>query len=576
MAHLHKKVKKGRPYYYIREIARIEGKPKVVNQVYLGTVERILKLASSTKKLNLRKIQVQEYGALWIANQIDKKIDIAGIVDSVIPKRKRENGPTVGEYFLYAIFNRMIDSHSKRALACWFKDTAIHQIRPINMDELTSERFWEKWERVKKEDIEEISKRFFEKIWKIEPPKDDSFLFDTSNYYTFIASDTDSELAQRGKNKAGRNWLRQIGIALLVSRSSGVPLFYREYKGNQHDSKLFGKIMEEMFRIISELAGSDRQITVVFDKGMNSEANIPDIDTKQGFHFITTYSPCFAKELMETELSQFKPVESNKNKKLLERGKEKDILVAWRTTGEYWGKTRTIVITYNPASARKQAYTLETKLNLLENRLLEMTSKVLDKKPHWRNPKKIQARYEALCQKLHISNQAYELRLTYKDSQLQMGFRRNEQWVKQQQKSFGKNIVITDNIDWTTDEIVRASLDRYIIERSFRQSNDDNLVSVKPVRHWTDSRIRCHLLTCVVALTYLRLIEIRLKRAGLKISANTAMEQMHKLHSCLCWQSHQRKPTRMIEKPSKTQASILKAFGYQVDKSGVLQKINSK
>ena len=46
MAHLHKKMKKGRPYYYIREIARVDGKPTVVSQVYLGSLERMLALAN--------------------------------------------------------------------------------------------------------------------------------------------------------------------------------------------------------------------------------------------------------------------------------------------------------------------------------------------------------------------------------------------------------------------------------------------------------------------------------------------------------------------------------------------------
>jgi hypothetical protein len=34
-------------------------------------------------------------------------------------------------------------------------------------------------------------------------PKSDCLLFDTTNYYTFMSSHTDSELSRRGKNKAG-------------------------------------------------------------------------------------------------------------------------------------------------------------------------------------------------------------------------------------------------------------------------------------------------------------------------------------------------------------------------------------
>jgi hypothetical protein len=70
MAHLHKKMKKGRPYYYIREMARVNGKPKVINQIYLGSVERILGMATGERG-GLGKIQVQEFGALWLANVLD-------------------------------------------------------------------------------------------------------------------------------------------------------------------------------------------------------------------------------------------------------------------------------------------------------------------------------------------------------------------------------------------------------------------------------------------------------------------------------------------------------------------------
>ena len=99
MAHLHKKIKKGRPYYYFREIARVNGKPKVVRQIYLGTPERILKLITSSKREPIR-FDAQEFGALWLANLIDRKIDLVSLIDSVVPRKDNEKDPSVGEYFL--------------------------------------------------------------------------------------------------------------------------------------------------------------------------------------------------------------------------------------------------------------------------------------------------------------------------------------------------------------------------------------------------------------------------------------------------------------------------------------------
>jgi transposase len=92
-----------------------------------------------------------------------------------------------------------------------------------------------------------------------------------------------------------------------------------------------------------------------------------------------------------------------------------------------------------------------------------------------------------------------------------------------------------------------------------------------PIRHWTDSKIRCHLFTCVVAMTYLRLIELKLIAAGINRSAEDVMDDMRHLHSVLLMRAGARKPERRMEIPTKTQAEVLSTFGHYVDAGGVLQ-----
>jgi transposase len=410
MAHLHKKMKKGRPYYYIREIARVDGKPKVINQIYLGTIERIIELAQGATEKCL-KISVEEFGALFLANLMEERVGLASLVDSIIPSAEQEEGPSVGEYFLYAAFNRMIDSCSKRALPEWFRATAIQQIRPVDISELTSQRYWEKWNRVNREDIGKIASLFFKKIIEIEKPGADCFLFDTTNYYTYMASDTESKLAQRGKNKEGKNWLRQIGVALLVSRGTQLPLFYREYEGNRHDSKQFNTILTEMISRMKEASGKDGELTLVFDKGMNSEENIALIDSIPEIHFITTYSSYYVQDLLRVKLSEFKAVDTPGNRELVRLRKEDDRLVAWRTQGKFWEKERTVVVTYNPRTAAKQRYAFDKKLLSLQESILDLKEKVKTQKAHWTDADRIEAHYEETCQKLYLPKDLYEISL---------------------------------------------------------------------------------------------------------------------------------------------------------------------
>ena len=559
-------MKKGRPYYYVRETARIDGKPKVVNQIYLGTVERIRDLALG-KGFECKKLAARQFGALWLANLIDAEVELASLIDSVIARGRKESGPTVGEYFLYAVFNRMVDACSKRALPEWYEHTAVQSIRPVAIEELDSRRFWAKWDRLSEKDIEQISSLFFKRIAEIERPATGCFLFDTTNYYTYMASRTESELAVRGKNKEGKDWLRQVGVALLVSRDSELPLFYHEYEGNRHDSKVFFRLVTE---IVSVMRGScSNELTVVVDKGMSSDDNIAVIDAMPGVHFITTYSTYYADDPVRVKSSQFNPVDSAKNRKLEKLGREDDRLVAYRTMRELWEKERTVIVTYNPLTAAKQRYGFEKKLMAIQEFLFELRAK-LHRAPKWKA--KVEKHYHDFCEQLYLPKDLYQIGVEKSRGRLTLLFNKDHYRIGRYLERFGKNIIVTDHKDWSTDEIVRTSLDRYMVEKSFRQTKDDDLVSILPMRHWTDGKIRCHILTCIIALTYLRLIEIRLRRAELNLSAAETMEQMQKLHSCLCWESGKSKPIRMIEEPTENQAKIMRAFGYEVS-GGVLQKI---
>lgn len=574
MAHFHIKTKKGRPYLYVREIARVNGKPKVISQTYIGSPEKVANLGRG-QNLEVETLKVEEFGALWIAHQIDREIDLCDLIDGIVPPTDREKGPSIGEYFLYCVFNRMVQAVSKNQLSSWYRSTAIQHIRPVDLGELTSSRYWEKWDRVSETDLQRIARAFFERVWQLESPSADCLLFDTTNYYTYMASHTESELAMRGKNKEGKHNLRQIGLGLLVARDTRLPLYYSVYPGNIHDSRHFEAVMDEMFGVVCGLCKTKERLTVVIDKGMNADENFSWIDEHSRLHFITTYSTYFAQDLAATPLGRFEPVDIPHNRRLLEEGNGSECILAYRSKGEYWGKERSVIVTHNPATQRKQEYTFHDKLEIIRLELLSMRAKVRDKVPHWRNEEAIRERYLRLCERMHMPSELYELEFERLDEGLVMSFRKNVYLVERRQSLFGKNIIITDNMDWTTAEIIQANQDRWEVEDRFRLSKDDDLVGVSPIRHWTDSKIRCHLFTCVVAMTYLRRMELGLFAQGIKRTAADVMEDMRKLHQVLTVNKGARKIERRIETPSKTQAEVLSAFGYYVDAGGVLQQCRS-
>jgi transposase len=564
MAHLYKKTFKGRTYWYVRETHRVGKKVQLKWQKYLGTASTIIaKLEEAERLGRAARLKTESFGALFVAHRLEQQLDTIGIVDSIVARAANEKGPTVGEYFFYAWANRMIAPKSKRALEDWYRKSAIQHIRPVDLKELTSERYWEKWDRVSKEQVDEIGKRFVAELWSQHQQSPESLLFDTTNYFTYMATKTKSELAVRGKNKSGKHHLRQVGVGLLLDRVTSLPLYYTVYPGNLHDSKLFHQIIDELFGVIVGFAQGDKELTVVFDKGMNSEDNLSLIDSQRQIHFITTYSTYFAEHLARLDPKHFSLLDTAKNRKLRDKGREQDQLKAYRASLVLWGRERTVVVTFNPVTKRKKLYDFTKKMERLRSELIEYRRKYRRKEPHWRSGKTIISRYRKLCEQLYISHKYYRLSFTEKA----MSFRKDPSEIAAAKAIMGKNIIVTDNDHWSTEEIVTTSLDRSRVEQQFRASKASCHVRVNPMFHWTDSKIRCHLLTCVIALSCLRLLELKV---GGGLSARTIMEEMHNLDCVLSWRNEAKLPEVQIEEPNELQAHILAAFRYRIQGGSVL------
>jgi len=561
MASLYKQKVNGTDYWYIREMARVNGKPKAISTIYLGTVANIIRMATEHNE-PLTKIKSSSFGSLWLADQIERSFGLVEIVDGIV-KNSAKDKPSVGEYFLFTVLNRMVDAVSKDALPGWFAKTAIQFIRPIeDMNTLDSRHFWRTWEKVDEEKLRMIAAAFFRKVGDFLPSASECVLFDTTNFYTFLDSKTDSELAKRGKNKQGRDWLRQIGLALLVDRGSKLPLFYQEYEGNCHDSKLFGRIMGD---ILAAMRFHGREeITIVVDKGMNAQDNFAAIDATTGVGFITTYAPSNAEHYVHVDMQNFIPVDTENNRELVGLGREEDRVLAWRTTGEYWGATRSVIVTYNPATAAKQRRAFNQKLAKLSSKLLEIAEKVNNNAKDWRDMLTVRKRITTFCKENHLREELYDVRFEEIPQGLRMYCRKNQDKIQCRLDWHGKNIIITSRTAWSTEDIVQASIDRYIVEESFRDVKDDRMINIRPIRHWTDSKIRCHILSCIMAEVYLRLIELKLADAGVHQTAKNVMRSMHELHSALYLVRRNNKPKRILDEPDELQASILAAFGYKI------------
>ena len=299
MERLEAKKINGRTYYYYSKWAWTNGKCRRVWQKYLGTLENIAKsVEGGPAPLCAEIFQWGLPITLWKECCSAEIVKIAG---SLCPKR--EQGLSIGEYLVIAAINRAICPSSKRSMWKWFSQTALLREMPnASKSALASQRFWDHMDKIKGDQALSIWKDILKGVAKREKVNLSSVSYDGTNFYTFIDTfNVRCEIAKRGKNKQGRNNLRQINYALFCCEDGQLPLFYDVYEGNRNDAKQFPLMLKRFHAFLENLTGEDQRIpqtTLIFDKGNNSYDNFTLLDSL-GLNFVGSVKLDGHKELVQ-------------------------------------------------------------------------------------------------------------------------------------------------------------------------------------------------------------------------------------------------------------------------------------
>src|SRR5579875_890614 len=284
--HLRSKRIDGHPYLYAAETVWNHGNPKLAFQSYLGKPEQLT--GPDPRPL----VRTFRYGAVAVLLELARQLRVAETVNEIIDSR---GSPSVGDYILLAALNRCVEAHSKRAFAEWYERTSLKRLLPVPAAKLTSQRFWDAMDQISEGDCQEIFLRIAKTALKRFQIQDDAVAFDSTNFFTFIASDNGrSALAQRGKSKAKRNDLRQIGLALAVSRRDQLPLFGAVYAGDKNDATIFDALFPRLLHDLAEL--HQGEATWIYDEGNVSQraqrrVEAADVD------YVTSVPPSYYPDL---------------------------------------------------------------------------------------------------------------------------------------------------------------------------------------------------------------------------------------------------------------------------------------
>ncbi len=530
MAYLTRKRIKGITYYYAEESERRNGKSRRKWQKYLGPLPKIIEALEGTPQ-KPKYAEIFQLGGPAAYLNIAEQINMIPIIDSVFPKRNQ--GLSIGFYLTLAAINRGIKAVSKRSMWNWFQDTIFFRAFPeANKTSLTSQRFWDNMSTIKEDKIQIAWMKLVNSVLDRENIDLSCASYDGTNFYSFIGSfNTRCSLAKRGKNKQGRRDLRQINYALFCTRKDHFPLYFDVFEGNRHDSKEFGVVIERFFHSFKDRKPNGNGITIIFDKGNNSDKNLNKFVEDSGFHFVGSVKPDDHKDLA---------LISNNDKCFTSLSHPRlDQVKVFRTRKKIYGKSLTVVVTFNNNLYTAQVKSINNEINKCLGKLSVISTKLEDriagritkgKKP---TKESIKRQAASILSGQHMKKLIGTTIAEHNGIPVLTYSLKSDAYTELADTYLGKNIIITDNHNWSTEDIILTYRSQYIIEDVFKQMKDRRTGTWWPMFHWTDQMIRVHGLYCSLSLLIRSLILKRIQEAEMSMSMNKLHEKLSGIREVL-------------------------------------------
>lgn len=510
------KTVRGRKYWQIVESRRVNGQPRSFVVAHLGRPATLLaRLQQRPGAARFRSVAHGAVAALWTRAQ---QLGLADLIDAQVPRDRRgrlprRDGLTPGQSLVLAALARACRPLSKRGFAAWAQTTSLGRLAGVEPARLTSQHFWDQMDTVPVRALAAIEEAIVRRVVEQEKLAPDTLFYDTTNFFTFIDSaNTRPTLPRRGHNKQKRHDLRQLGLALVVSRDGQLPLFHLLYDGDRPDVRLFPEVLTSVRTRVERLLGAPLTLTLVYDKGNVSHATQAQVSAA-GVHYVSSLVPSQQPALLAEALSHLAPV-------TLATG---EIVEAYRTRQRVWGEERTLVVLRSERLREGQVRGLHQQLSKRLRALAAITTGL-------EAPRGGRGTQEGLERRVaDIRRGQHMRRLLHVEIVPEQGRWRLAAWVDAEEyrrlteERFGLRIVMTDRDDLSTAEIITAYRGQARAERAFREMKDPETCSLRPQYHWTDQKLHVHAFCCVLAYLLLKLLERDARRAGLPIRSPRAL-----------------------------------------------------
>jgi transposase len=529
MASLVSKKKGHKLYYYLVESGRVDGKPRIVHQTYLGTAEKVAALVqdrSAPLPLEASFRQAGLPGALWWAA---KETGVFDLLQAHWPAPR--SGPSTAHYLLLAAMHRVCEPGPKTDVAGWYDKTVLPSLWHLPSERFTSQAFWDCFDQIQlgpiqadkvddRDDLDRVQKQLLG-LWRdrqmVGPPV---LSYDATNFYTFMASKYDrNTIARRGHNKQGRNNLRQVGLSYVLDGADGLSLYHHVYPGNLTDTEEFSTSLPRLLQFLDDNRIPRDSVTLVFDKGSAAFPNTLALE-QAGVGWVSALPWNQAPpEFREQPLDQLTALSS-----------EQPGVQAVQSKQSVHGQERSCVLKYSASFLSEQIHSLSSSLATAMQSLRRLSHDLT--KPDCRlTEKQIRTKIARRLASAQFLEVLIRPTLSQTDGRWRLQFDVDTAAFHQlMTHRLGRTVLMTNRLTWSAEDVVGAYGAQQNVEQVFRGLKDGDWLGWGPMYHWTDHKIRVHAFYCMLGLSLLNYLHTRARRVCPQITIEQMKSELAAIH----------------------------------------------
>ena len=538
--------RKGKTYKYLRLIENRWKNGKTVQRVVanLGNVEtlNVRKIDSAIASLlryssgyfkdirKLKTLNVRHLGEILAGEKIWNELEMNDILRRYLNHTRLSGNATL--LIKTMILSRLVEPMSKLALS--------ENYQQLALSELEGKSF--------------IPQHFYRAMDELIPHKDrieialherekDLFSMNLNLvFYDLTSSYFEGDACPLGKHGYPRDHrpdCKQVVIGLLVT-DEGLPIAHQVYQGNTKDSTTLTDQINRLKKTFSI-----KQCILVVDRGVVTKDNLTEL-VSEGYQYIVA--------LRKRKRSLFQPVLADNRSRLQPVEGQKNLL-GFETIVPEFGDDR-VIFCHNSEKAEVEARHRKERLDKGKTRLKEIQGLFLSGKRVDREKLLQQAARYLERKKLT------RFFLLKSDEKRGIDFSLKQEKVDFEAQLDGLFILRTNRDDLSISEAVSAYKTLARAESAFKELKD--FIELRPMYHWAAERVRAHILICVLAYLIETCIEIRMKRAGLEMTARKALRNLSEIK--LVDQEIEGIKLCTYSQPGVESRRIIKALGLKLPK----------